>query len=141
MKKLSDYKEEYNKLSIKKNLFGNDALEAVKQSGYALKYIQTQTEAICLEAVKQNGEVLQFVQTQTEAICLEAVKQSGEALQYVQTQTEAICLEAVKQYGFALKYVSAEIFNKLENKSDMIEIDGKKISKSTISKALKNYLK
>ena len=75
MKKLSDYKEDYNKLSIKKNLFGNDALEAVKQS----------------------GEVL--------------------------------------------KYVSAEIFNKLENKSDMIEIDGKKISKSTISEALKNYFK
>ena len=75
MKKLSDYKEEYNKLSIKKNLFGNDALEAVKQ----------------------NGEVL--------------------------------------------KYVSAEIFNKLKNKSDMIEIDGKKISKSTISEALKNYFK
>ena len=97
MKKLSDYKEDYNKLSIKKNLFGNDALEAVKQS----------------------GEVLQFVQTQTEAICLEAVKQSGEVL----------------------KYVSAEIFNKLENKSDMIEIDGKKISKSTISEALKNYFK
>ena len=119
MKKLSDYKEKYNKLSIKKNLFGNDALEAVKQNGYALQYVQTQTEAICLEAVKQNGEVLQYVQTQTEAICLEAVKQNGEVL----------------------KYVSAEIFNKLENKSDMIEIDGKKISKSTISEALKNYFK
>jgi len=32
-------------------------LEAVKQNGYALKYVENQTEEICLEAVKQKGEI------------------------------------------------------------------------------------
>ena len=37
------------------------ALEAVKQDGYALRYVKDQTEAVALEAVKQNGYALQFV--------------------------------------------------------------------------------
>ena len=36
-------------------------LEAVKQNGYALRYVWKQTPEICLEAVKQNGYALQFV--------------------------------------------------------------------------------
>ena len=70
------------------------------------------TPAEALEAVKQNGDSLQYVNTQTEDICLEAVKQNGEALQYVNTQTEDICLEAVKKYGEALRYVNTTIFEK-----------------------------
>ena len=38
------------------------ALEAVKQDGNALRYVNNQTEAICLEAVKQNGNALEFVE-------------------------------------------------------------------------------
>ena len=49
-------------------------LEAVKQYGFALRYVENQTEKICLEAVKQNGFALQFVKNQTEEMCLEAVK-------------------------------------------------------------------
>ena len=37
------------------------ALEAVKQNGYALRYVKDQTEAICLEAVKNDGDALQYV--------------------------------------------------------------------------------
>ena len=40
---------------------GDEALEAVKQNGYALQYVKEQTEEICLEAVKQDGYALQFV--------------------------------------------------------------------------------
>ena len=40
---------------------GNEALEAVKQSGDALKYVNYQTEAICLEAVNRNGYALRYV--------------------------------------------------------------------------------
>ena len=37
------------------------ALEAVKENGYALKYVKDQTEAVCLEAVKRNGDALRYV--------------------------------------------------------------------------------
>ena len=59
--KLSDFKNDYEKLITKKNLRGKEALEAVKQNGYALRYVADQTEAICLEAVKQDGHALQYV--------------------------------------------------------------------------------
>ena len=61
MKHLKDYKKEYNALSSKKNLSGEKALEAVKQNGYILQYVNEQTEEICLEAVKQDGYALQYV--------------------------------------------------------------------------------
>jgi biotin operon repressor len=82
-----------------------EAIEAVKQDGYALQYVKEQTEAICLEAVKQNSYALRYVKDLTEDICLAAVKQDGYALAYVKDQTEAVCLEAVKQDGYALAYV------------------------------------
>ena len=81
--KLQDFKNHYDALREKKNLKGEEAMKAVKQNGFALRYVHDQTEAICLEAVKQNGDALQYVHDQTEAICLEAVKQDGDALQYV----------------------------------------------------------
>ena len=60
-----------------------ECLEAVKQDGYALRYVKEQDKEICLEAVKQNGYALQYVKEQDKEICLEAVKQDGDALQYV----------------------------------------------------------
>ena len=81
---LQDFKSSYDKLTTKKNLTGDAALAAVKQNGYALQYVQAQTEEICLAAVKQDGYALKYVQTQTEEICLAAVKQNGDALKYVQ---------------------------------------------------------
>ena len=38
-----------------------DAIEAVKEDGYALQYVKYQTETICIEAVKENGDALQYV--------------------------------------------------------------------------------
>ncbi len=37
----------------------------------------------CLEAVKDNGFALRFVINQTPEICLEAVKENGFALKFV----------------------------------------------------------
>ena len=37
------------------------AIKAVKQDGYALRYVKDQTEAVALEAVKQDGDALQYV--------------------------------------------------------------------------------
>ena len=71
------------KMKFKAILSVKLALEAVKNNGYALRYVKDQTEAVALEAVKQNGDALQYVKDQTEAVVLEAVKQDGDALRYV----------------------------------------------------------
>jgi hypothetical protein len=68
------------------------------------------TQAQALEAVKNNGYALKYVKEQTSDICLEAVKSDGDALKYVKEQTPDICLEAVKKCGYALKYVNPHIF-------------------------------
>src|SRR3990167_10884464 len=71
-------------LSVKCNLEGEAVcIKAVKQDGYALRYVKEQSEAVCIEAVKQNGDALQYVKEQSEAVCMEGVKQHGEALQNV----------------------------------------------------------
>ena len=84
--KIQDYKAKYEALTKKKNLKGEEAMKAVKEDGYALRFVNEQTEAICLEAVKQYGYALQYVKNQTEAICLEAVKQNVNSLQYVDSR-------------------------------------------------------
>ena len=63
MQTIQDYKKEYDQLRTKKNLLGKEALEAVKQNGYALKYVKDQTEEICMEAVKQDGYALRYVES------------------------------------------------------------------------------
>ena len=40
---------------------GKEALEAVKQDWHALRHVKDQTDEICLEAVKQNGDALAYV--------------------------------------------------------------------------------
>ena len=57
-------KQEWDKLSVKKNLTGAEALKAVKQDGDALQYVSVQTPEICLEAVKQDGYALRHVSSE-----------------------------------------------------------------------------
>jgi hypothetical protein len=80
----------------------------VRKNGELLKYIDNQTEEICLEAVKKNGWALRYVKKQTPEICLAAVKENGWALQYVKEQTSEICLAAVKKAGTALEHVKEQ---------------------------------
>jgi hypothetical protein len=83
--------------------------ELIKQKESTYKYF---TENESLKAVEQDGYALRYVQNQTEEICLKAVEQDGNALQYVQNQTEEICLKAVEQDGYALQYVQETLFKK-----------------------------
>ena len=64
MKTINDYKKDWDELTNKCNLSGEEALEAVKENGNALRYVKEQTEAICLEAVKKNGYALRYVKEQ-----------------------------------------------------------------------------
>ena len=49
----------------------------------SLRYVENQTEELCLTAVAQAGYSLEYVRNQSEAICLEAVKQNYRALEFV----------------------------------------------------------
>ena len=48
--------KEYNK----ENIIGNE-LEAVKQNGLAVQYIDNPSEEVQLEAVKQNGGAIKYI--------------------------------------------------------------------------------
>ena len=60
MKLISLY-EKWKKLSIKCELSGKLAIEAVESDGYALRYVKDQTEQVCLKAVERNGDALRYV--------------------------------------------------------------------------------
>jgi len=113
-----------------------EALEKVKENWYALKFVNNQTEEICLAAVKQNWRALQYINNQTEEICLDAVKENWFALQYVNNQTEEICLEAVKENWSALQFVDKSIFKKEEEET--ITIWGNVYNKAEFEKAVAN---
>ena len=84
--------------------------------GCVLKYIKTQTPAICALAVYQNGLALTYVDDQTPVICELAVQQNGLALSYVDTdkQTLELCILAVKQNKDAIHYVNAQYLPELD---------------------------
>lgn len=101
-------------------------LEMVQKDGLAIKHIPSkyQTNELCMTAVKQNGWALRYVEEQTPEICLEAVKKNGLALKYVEDRTTEICMEAVKQNKDALKYVANyELITKIKN--ELIESNRK----------------
>ena len=83
-------------------------LIAVAKDFRTINYAKVQTEEMCLIAVRQYGSALQFVKEQTDAVCLEAVKNKGLAICFVENKTEEICLEAVRQNGLALEYIRNE---------------------------------
>lgn len=76
------------------------ALMAVKDDGYALKYVKDvfKTPEVCRIAVQNDGVALQFVpeHLRTPDICLAAVTRDGIALEYVPDKTPAIVAMAIK---------------------------------------------
>jgi len=89
-------------------------LQAVKQNGYAIKYLtdEQRTTEVCLAAVKQNGCAIQYlINTQrTPEVCLAAVEQEGYAIQYLtdKQRTPEVCLAAVNQYSDSIEYLTDE---------------------------------
>jgi len=66
----------------------------------ALRYINNQTEKMCLNAVNQNGYALRYVQNQTEELCLEALIQNPKSIQYINIQKYP---EIYEKYVFMMK--------------------------------------
>jgi len=50
---------------------------AIEQNALALKFVNKQTNELCLLAVKKNGLALKLVTRQTSATCIAAIEQNG----------------------------------------------------------------
>jgi hypothetical protein len=87
-----------------------DFLRLVSENGMAIKHIEAQTLELALLAVKDDGYALKYVKDEfkTHQVCLIAVKNDGIALRYVpeHIKTSEICLAAVTRDGLALEYVN-----------------------------------
>lgn len=77
-------------------------LPSVKYSQFSL---DDKSEEVQLEAVKQYGSVIEYIENPSKEVQLEAVKKWGNAIQYIKNPTEEVQLEAVKQDGFAIQFI------------------------------------
>ena len=90
----------------------------IKENPYKLRYINEQTEELCIEAIKKNPNVLFLVKNKTEKLYIELVNIAGYLLYNVPitnlTKEEyiRICIHAVKKSGSALEYVNKKYINK-----------------------------
>jgi hypothetical protein len=104
-----------------------ELMKIVLIDGLILKYVNHQTENICMMAVKTNGlalkyvknknyDIQQYYQGNTDArktssmffVCMEAVKQNGIAIKFVndEYQDHELCINAIKNTALSLKYVT-----------------------------------
>ena len=87
-----------------------DLMRLVSENGMAIKHIETQTLELALAAVKDDGYALKYVKDEfkTTEVGLIAVKNDGIALQFVpeHIKNAEICLAAVTRDGMALEYVN-----------------------------------
>ena len=113
---MSEIKTKTKRKDIKKLLKSGKqtpeiCLNAVKQNGLCLEFVQEQTPEICLKAIKQNTDALKYVKNQTFELCMEAVKRDGAALYHVKIQTVEICEEAIKQDKSSIVFVDTSLFD------------------------------
>ena len=101
-----------NKLKIGRQLsneevFNNEELqlEAVKQNGWAIQYIENPSKKVQLEAIKQNGYAIKYIKNPSEKVQLSAVKQYGSAIRFIKNPSEKVQLEAVKRNGWAIQFI------------------------------------
>jgi hypothetical protein len=90
-------------------------MAAVRQNGYALEYVNEQTEEICIAAVRQNGYALEYAKIQNELMCLEAINTNPFIIQYVKVQTPIICLTAVSLHADTIAYIHQEFMYLFDN--------------------------
>jgi len=118
--------DEYSQIYIEKNCFKTDRiilgermsisdfykdidektiLKHLSINGNLLKFIENQTDEMCIIACINSGLALQYVKNQTHETCLIACTKNGYALDYVEDQTDGICFVACTKTGRALKHV------------------------------------
>jgi len=82
-----------------------EQLQAVKQNGYAIRWISNPSTEVQLQAVKQYGNAIQRISNPSPEIQLQAVKQNGNAIQFIPNPSPEVQIEAVKQNGYAISYI------------------------------------
>ena len=65
-------------------------LEAIKQNGYAIRYIDNPSEEIQLKVVRQNGYTISCIKNPSEQVQLEAIRQDGCAIEYINNPSSYI---------------------------------------------------
>ena len=69
------------------------------------KDFDPEDEQQCLEAVKENGWVIQYINNPSEAVQLEAVKENGYTIVYINNPSEAVIEAALDQNPDAYIYI------------------------------------
>jgi len=81
-------------------------LEAVKQTGMSLQFIENPTPEFQLAAVEQDSYAIQFIPNPTPEMCLTAVRQDGFSIQCIKNPSIEVQLEAVKQNPEAIQFIT-----------------------------------
>ena len=107
-------------MNIKKYKDEAEELEAVKQDGWTIQYIQNPSEKVQLKAVKQDGLVIHYIKNPSEKVQLTAVRQNGYAIKYIcqsiRDEYNDIVVEAIKSTPYAIEHLTEdEILNLFEN--------------------------
>ena len=72
-------------------------LKVVKNTGYAIKYINNPTKKMQYYAIKKEPFAIEYVDNPSEEMQLLAVKKSPIVIQYIKNPTEKVIEEAIKQ--------------------------------------------
>ena len=81
-------------------------MEAVREDGCAVQFIDNPTEEVQLAAVRENEYALRYINNPTEEVQLEAVKQNGYIIEYIDNPSGEVQLAAVRENGCALRYIN-----------------------------------
>lgn len=92
-----------------------EQLQAVKEDGYDIEYMNNPSEEIQLEAVRQNGYSIQCINNPSEEVQLEAIKEDGLTIRYVKNPTEKMLQEAIKGFDMNNTYKLKYMLKFLEN--------------------------
>ena len=84
---------------------------AVRQNGWALKYMLEPSKLVCDSAVEQNGLAISIVPLsfKTEYMLLKAVKQNWLAIKHMKDPSWIVCTEAIFQHPLAILHCYSKL--------------------------------
>lgn len=109
-----DDNEEYKLFIVKnngtnikyiKNPSKNVQIEAVKDTVFAIKYIENLHEDVALMCVKSSWNALELIKEPSDNVIEEAIKTKGWAIKYITNPSEKLQLIAVGKDYDAIKYI------------------------------------
>ena len=80
-------------------------LEAVRENGHSIKYIDNPSEEVQLGAVSRDGHSIKYIKNPSERVQIEAVRDNGYSIKYIDNPSEKVQLEAVRMIGTAIKHI------------------------------------